>query len=1133
MSKYYVGVLDSLRSRVILIATVATAVLLVAAVAYVSNTSAVAPADYGLKEGDTISAAGSDDPDVYIVNDWGYKRLFLNPVIFGFYGHLGGFAKVKNVSPVTRDAFPTSGLFRNCETNDPKVYGVETTGEDVGMLHWVNTSGAQAVADDPNFFKKVFCINSNEFNWYPKGSDYTSVNQVPNYVRVPGATPVPTGPLSVSLAPDNPSAGTLVKSQALADLAHFTFTGNGTVTSLKFKRLGVSADSDLTNVYLYDGTQRLTDAAGVSNGEISFNDTAGLFMVSGSKNISVRADLSGNSGNTVGVQLVSFNGNTVNLSGNLHAVANATLATVTITDNTDPSSNSSLQPANDVTAWRQTVTVSPRSVYLRGIQFRVVGSVLSGDLKNFRLYIAGSQVGSAVSQPDSNGYVNFDLGSGYTLPTGSREVKVMVDVINGSGRNFTVSLRQYADMFVVDSQYGQPIVVTTGGSFTIDGGQQTIASGELTIIKMNNSPSGDVIKDASGVTLASFEFRATGERMKVENLRITFDESDNNVSELRNGAIFADDGAGGPMTQIGSTQDILETSNGVGYTQYSLGSSLIVEPGKPRMVAIMADVADGDGTDDMTAGETLKVSIAAGSSNVQRLTTLDFISRPSSAVDGNTLTIKTGSFTAARYSGYANQSMVSPSTGVKLAHFTLTAASTEDMNVNTINLDSDTSGGTFEADDLRNVYLKVMNDSGSVIYTSVTKSELSKTASNSYSVSFTLPKTKTYQVEVWGDIASGVTAGHYMNLEIDATGITTGSATSVTASEADGQRITVQTGTLTVANGSLETASLRVGGSQGLSTYQFTMQPAYDNFWLDEVYVDLSSTLASSTGAVAMLKLFDGSTQIGSATVNPTTASASFTGLNVSLPQSGGTKTFTVRADLAQVGPGANDTGGNVTVRLDGYKYRTGTGSVSTVTGLAPATYTGNANIVHKSYPVFANQSLPTTTLAQGTQTLLKTKISSADPNSNISFKKIKFSVTVPASGPTVAESSLKVFEDGVDITSLGTVSTASYDLDTTTGGTAVVTFVLTNERAIGSSGHVYELKGTVGGTVAGKYITSKIDATSTSATTEDYATVAATSATFVWSDMSAVSHGTLTDDWMNDYLIRTINESQSMSAGT
>ncbi|MFH1230541.1 MAG: hypothetical protein V1709_03500 [Planctomycetota bacterium] len=137
----------------------------------------------GLKEGDTVSAAGSSDPDIYIPNVWGYKRLFLNPAIFNFYGHLGGFSKVKNTTAVNRDKMVTSGLFRNCETNDQKVYGVQVTGEDTGVLHWVNTTGAQAVADDANFFKKVFCINTNEFNWYSKGTNYTSVSQVPNYSR--------------------------------------------------------------------------------------------------------------------------------------------------------------------------------------------------------------------------------------------------------------------------------------------------------------------------------------------------------------------------------------------------------------------------------------------------------------------------------------------------------------------------------------------------------------------------------------------------------------------------------------------------------------------------------------------------------------------------------------------------------------------------------------------------------------------------------------------------------------------------------------------------------------------------------------------------------------------------------------
>src|SRR3989338_5063194 len=89
---------------------------------------AAVPADYGLVEGDLISAAGSSDPDIYIVNEYGYKRLFLNPTIFNFYGHLK-WSNVRTVSAATRDAFITSGLFRNCEADDPKVYGVEVTAE--------------------------------------------------------------------------------------------------------------------------------------------------------------------------------------------------------------------------------------------------------------------------------------------------------------------------------------------------------------------------------------------------------------------------------------------------------------------------------------------------------------------------------------------------------------------------------------------------------------------------------------------------------------------------------------------------------------------------------------------------------------------------------------------------------------------------------------------------------------------------------------------------------------------------------------------------------------------------------------------------------------------------------------------
>ncbi len=165
---------------------VIVAILFLSAVAP-SFALAATPEQFGLKDGDVISATG--DPDVYIVNEYGYKRLFVNPQIFNLYGQLG-WDKVKHITPAIRDSFITSGLFRNCESNDPKVYGLDVVSEDIANLRWVNTSGAQAVADDPNFFKKVFCINNRETALYGQGTAYTSVLDVPKYGRAVQAASV-------------------------------------------------------------------------------------------------------------------------------------------------------------------------------------------------------------------------------------------------------------------------------------------------------------------------------------------------------------------------------------------------------------------------------------------------------------------------------------------------------------------------------------------------------------------------------------------------------------------------------------------------------------------------------------------------------------------------------------------------------------------------------------------------------------------------------------------------------------------------------------------------------------------------------------------------------------------------------
>ncbi len=142
---------------------------------------AAIPPLYGLHDGDQISVLGSSDTHTYIINDWGYKRVMLNPsAMYNMYGHLS-LSTVHTVPQSTSDAFWESGLYRNCETGDLRVFGLEKVSANTGVLHWVNIAGDVAVSQDAHFFQKVFCINSAEFSSYSQGSEYSSVSQIPGY----------------------------------------------------------------------------------------------------------------------------------------------------------------------------------------------------------------------------------------------------------------------------------------------------------------------------------------------------------------------------------------------------------------------------------------------------------------------------------------------------------------------------------------------------------------------------------------------------------------------------------------------------------------------------------------------------------------------------------------------------------------------------------------------------------------------------------------------------------------------------------------------------------------------------------------------------------------------------------------
>ncbi|MBI4160754.1 MAG: hypothetical protein HY506_02490 [Candidatus Yanofskybacteria bacterium] len=705
---------------------IATALLFVAAVAYVSQVAAVAPADYGLKEGDVVSAAGSDDPDVYIVNELGYKRLFLNPAIFGFYGHLGGFAAVKNVSPATRDAFPTSGLFRNCETNDEKVYGVETTGEDTGMLHWVNTSGAQAVADDPNFFKKVFCINNNEFNWYSKGSDYSSVNQVPNYVRVPGATPTPTGPLSVALAPDSPSAKTITLNATGVEFLKVRFSGSGTLNTMTLKRLGAGETNDFSNVYIYDGAKRLVSGKtfSSSSGEVTFLISV---AVSGTKDLSVVADMDSTNNTAGNVNYIQLMGVTATgtvsgtpLNGNNVTSSGASSGSVTVVRSGSLSNPTVGQKAAEISEFK--ITANTEAASVRRLTLINGGTVKPSDITNLKLTTGTSEWAGSMT---SDGYAVFSLGTGYNITKGGNAVfKVWADLAGKKDETLDFYFENDADTYAVGDQYGQGMAVTdTDIDQASDVTDLTLQGGVLTIA-FNGPNATNIATNATDVTLLRYSVTAASniEVRKTEfvlcastdgstdttfedasdetewddltDIKVWNEDTNQVVMGPKDGTAFndANDTDSCPDAQSGALEaftDVIDLSAGQTYHfkvtgdfDTSLGGFLDAED----IVRIVLDKYTED-TPDITVMKYSGTNTSVADADIV----------PNADVSGPNFTLKGSSLTLGLSSSPADRTYIKGTTGTEFVGITFAAALGSGLKVTDITLTGyveDESGDT-------------------------------------------------------------------------------------------------------------------------------------------------------------------------------------------------------------------------------------------------------------------------------------------------------------------------------------------------------------------------------------------------------------------------------------------------------
>ncbi len=951
------------------------------------------------------------------------------------------------------------------------------------------------------------------------GALYSSVTGQPCSTTTPPATTTGTD-LAVTLSSDSPATGgAIVAGQAIADLAHFTFKNNTSseakVTKVVLNRTGISNDTALTNVYLYDGVRRVSDSASVASGVISFNDTAGLFAVGAgaSKNISVRADIDASvAGQIVGVSLASVT-STVNASGSFpimggyQSIATATLGTLNFNTTTTPSATT-VDPQNDYIVWQNTVTVGTHALNLKSLTLRNIGSISTGDLKNFRLYVDGALL-STVENLDSNGYVTFDLSaSAKRMETGSRIIKVIADIAGGSTRTFMMSLRHAGDIAAYDADLNQP-VLATANSTTFSARSATSATingGSVTAAKNTASPSSNIAVGSTNVKLATFDLRASGENVKIDNLNIQADTSVQNGG-LDNAKVFFN-GA-----QVGSTKDLSEGAS----TNFTFGSSLVINAGTTGVIDIYADAKTSTST-NLVNTETILITLNAGTTgNAQGTVSLSSLTVPSSAVVANTITVSSSSLSATKYSGYGNQTMVAGRTNSKIGSFVLSTGASEGANVDTVTV----ALSATEAASITNLMLKDQVTGAQIGTTKGTPG-----TSNAFTMNVAIPASGSKVVDIYADILSGVGIGA---IAADVTASGTGTlGSAVTASSVTLQTITIGSGTLSLAVSAANPASVNAtAGSSKVKVGQFRFSATNNSYTVEEIKVIVSNNAATSTTGVTLeYKDATGATKTAFQTLTTGTeanATATFTGLSLYVPSSGDDSLLDVFVGIPTIASGAAS-GAAITATIDyneGFK--------ATPNGLTPITTwtsasadaissasTGYGTVyVRKTIPTFTKVASGVTTPTTG-QALYKFNVT-ADTAGAVEIKKI--SLAVATSTMNVAAFSL------YEIGNSTAINTTAAEVDSN-GWVIFYAGTSANNTVIqvgAGSTKSFEVKGTVTNWGAAG------DSLTISFAEDTAAEVTATSVShpgeLVWSDRSATSHTTITADWINGYLVKNFSD--------
>jgi len=590
-----------------------------------------------------------------------------------------------------------------------------------GSERWLVWDGEKRMITDAgwtaNRFQTRFLLDGTgiDLSTMPTGSSVTGPETVLRDAAQLGLGV--TGGLNVSLASDTPASATIPAGASSVPFTKWRFqavSGSADVSQLVVSLGGIGGADNIDNVYLYEGSVRMTDGRSINSStrQATFSALNMSWADGESSFLTARVDVSltPTPGDTANLGLADAShvvssasvSGSFPLTGNTMTFSGTEAGTLTI-EESGSIANPTLGQDGAVIA-RHTVEADGEDAWIEQITYNVDDAQ---DHSNYMVWM-GDEVIS-----------NCDAPVGDLVPCGfpnllfiedgdSENLRMTADVAGEGGDTISVAIEEPADVLATGGDFGFGLRVdiegyddTSCASAAEDCSFSTIVGGELTFA-FNGPPSGDIQIDGDDEVLMNFTI--TSENfVEIQNVGLIFTcESVNEC--LHNGdddrflealTIRRANGS----TWMGPEEFVLADNGddqGVDFTD-----TQILNAGDSEDLVVSVDVnadtvegseysvtidmnGDGNGEDDSDTD-----GIEAEDINGDALAAADII--PGSDIIGNTFTAMDSSLDVNAVTPPSDATYVKGSNGVTVVGHTWAAGDTSDVTLTdlTMSVDSD------------------------------------------------------------------------------------------------------------------------------------------------------------------------------------------------------------------------------------------------------------------------------------------------------------------------------------------------------------------------------------------------------------------------------------------------------------